>query len=405
MLIKCPLFKPNILICVYFFVSLLVSFVWALKPYSDYTKTKSEDTTDFIAFMVGASVARDGKIKEIYNPDLQIKYQDAITAPYKMGGLLSFRALPVTAYLYIPFLYLKPVDAFYTQAIINMILLFVSIWVIKKTFRINAEVFWLYTSTIFFFISFRTSVLGGQLSILMLLVMCLSIYFVKRSRYFLSGILLGLLLLKINLVAIVPFLFIVAYLQNKKSIKNLVLGFLLSSFVILGINVLLYGPNLLTVYPRYLILTEDLGYGTALIRNSNFTSIMSLLTENRLYLFSGAIIISIFVAFLFLRLFRKIKNLDLLYATVPALGLFLNLHTMNCDLILLTLSIFLIGNYYFNKTKNSGIGLIKCFGVILLFSIATWIGIYDLQSTGLIIMLLFFYITLRSSISLNKKQV
>jgi hypothetical protein len=390
--------KPKVIIFSYFFLSLLILFVWALKPYSDYTKTDVEKPTDFIMYMTGASIVKDGKVKEIYNRELQTRYQNTLLAPNGMDGPLAFRALPLTAYLYVPLLYLNPNVAFYTQAAINIVLLFLSIWLIKKSFQLNSDVFWLCTSTILAFIPFWSVVLGGHISVLMFLIVNLSIYLTKNSKYFLSGVLLGLLFLKANLLALVPFFFIAEYLQNKRSIKNLGLGFLLSSFIIVGINILIYGPNLLTVYPKYLLLSESLEYGTALFRNYNPTSIMSLVTNNRLYLFGGSIIISLVIACLFLSLFRKTKNNDLLYATVPALGLFLNLHTMGCDLILLVLSIFLIGNYYFTKAKIPLVGLIKCFGVIFLFFICTWIGIYDMQIPGLIVMLLFFYFTLRSSI-------
>jgi hypothetical protein len=162
---------------------------------------------------------------------------------------------------------------------------------------------------------------------------------------------------------------------------------------------LVYGPDLLTAYPRFLFLSESLGYGTSLLRNSNPVSIMSLLTDNKLSIFGGTVFICMIVAFLFLNLFRKTKNFDILYATVPALGVFLNFHTMNSDLVLLTLSIFLIGNYYFNRSKTLLTGLLKCLGVIFLFNLSTWIGIYDLQVVGLIVMLSFFYLTLRSSVN------
>ncbi len=389
---------PKFLVYSYFLISLLILFVGTLGPYSDYTKTDPDKLNDFIAFIVGASIVRDGKVKELYDRNLQVTYQDTIIAPNKINGLLSFRLLPVVAYIYIPLLYLKPVAAFYTQAGINMILLFLSIWVIKKTFRINWDVFWLCTSTILTFIPFRTVVLGGQLSALMLLVLCTSIYLAKHSRYFLAGVLLGLFLFKINLLVVVPFFFIVEYLQNKHSLKDLCLGFFLSTFIIIGINVLIYGPSLLVVYPHYLLLSESIGYGTALFRNSNPTSIMSLLTTNRFLLFGGSAVISLVLAVLFLSLFRKAKNFDILYATVPALGVFLNLHTMTTDLTLLVLSVYLIGNYYFAGAKKLMTGLLKCFGVIFIFFISTWIGIYDLQIVGLIVMLLFFYLTLRGSV-------
>lgn len=390
--------KPKVILYSYFFVSLLILFIGTLGPYSDYTKTDPEKLNDLIAFIVGASIVRDGKVKELYNRDLQVMYQDTIIAPNDINGLLSFRLLPLTAYLYVPLLYLEPIVAFYTQAGINMVLLFLSMWVIKKSFQLNSDVFWLCTSTVLSFIPFRATVLGGQLSTLMLLILCTSIYLAKCSRYFFAGALLGLLFLKVSLVALVPFFFITEYLQNKRSVKGLGLGFLLSSFTIIGINILIYGPNLLTVYPHYLILSESVRYGTALVRNFNPTSVMSLLTDNKLYLFGGSAAISLIIAGLFLFLFRKTKNFDLLYATVPALGLFLNLHTMTTDLTLLILSVYLMGNYYFTGAKNLLIGLLKCFGVIFIFFISTWVAIYDLQIVGLIVMLLFYYFTLRSSI-------
>jgi len=396
---------PKYLVYSYFFISLFILFVGTIDAFSDYRETDPDRLTDFIAFIVGASIVRDGKVSNLYSRDLQVKYQDSFTAPENLGGSLSFRALPLTAYLYIPFLYLDPIDAFYVQMWINMALLFLSVWVIKKTFQLNSEVFWLYTSTVLAFIPFRTAVLGGQVSVLMLFILCVSIYLTKRSKYFLAGALMGLLFLKINLVALVPFLFIVEYLQNKKSLKGLALGFLLSSFVIIGINVLIYGPSLLTVYPRFLLRSEALDYGTLLIRNSNPVAVVSLLTHNKLILFCGAAFMSMFIAFLFLLLFRKTKNSDLLYACIPALGVLLNFHTMTTDITLLILSLYLIGNYYFTRSKKLLIGLLKCFGVIAVLFISTWIGIYDLQIVGWVAMILFFYFTLRSSVSSAKKTV
>ena len=395
--------KLKVVIYTYFLISLLLLTFGTLEPYADCSKTSSENCTDFITFLAGASIARDGRIKEIYNQDLQTKYQYFFTAPNQMERLLSFRLLPFVAYLYIPLLYLEPAVAFYTQAAVNIILLFLSVWIIKKSYQLNLGAFWLCTSTILGFIPFRTAVLGGQISTLILLVLCISIYLTKHSKYFLAGALLGLLFLKVNMLAVVPFLFVVEYLRNRLSFKGLASGFLTSSFVIVGLNVLIYGPDLLTIYPHNLILGESLRYGIPLISNNNPISLMSLITNNRYILFSGTVIISLGIAFIFLLLFRKIKNFDLLYATVPALGLFLNFHTMASDLTLLVLSIYLIGNYYFNLSKKQMVGLLKCFGVIFIFSLCTWLEIYHIYIVGWLTLLLFFYITLRVSVGLIEK--
>ena len=288
MVFKLPSIQPRNIIYPYIFVSLLLIFVGTLGTYSDYTKTNVKKLNDFIAFMVGASIVRDGRVKEIYNRDLQIHYQDTIMAPNKLPGLLSFRLLPFAAYFYVPLLYLKPVTAFYTQTAINMVLLFLSIWVIKITFRIHPDVFWLCTTTILGFIPFRTVVLGGQLSALILLMFCISIYLAKHSKYFPAGVLLGSTFLKVNLLALVPFFFIVEYLKNKKSVRGLGAGFLLSSLIIVGINILIYGPGLITFYPRYLLTSETVSFGTSLIRNYNPTSLMELITDNRFILFGGS---------------------------------------------------------------------------------------------------------------------
>jgi len=396
---------PKILIYLYFFISLSGFFVLLISQNSDYRKIDVKKPTDFIAFMVGGTIARDGKIRELYNTDLQTKYMNTLLAPRQLYGLLSFRALPLTAYLYAPLAYLDPVKAFYITALINVILLFLSIWVIKKTFDINSDVFWLCTAIILEFIPFRSVVVGGQLSAFIFFILCVSIYLTKHSKYFGAGMLLGLLFLKVNLLALVPFFFITEYLRSKKSIGRLSFGFLLSSLIFVGINILIYGPDLISEYPKFLLHSETLEYGTLLIRNFNPLSIMSLLTTNRLYMFGGSAIISAIIAFFFLLLFRKTKNFDLLYASIPALGLFLNFHTMNCDLFLLTLSIFLIANYYYNRSKKPFVGIMKAFGVNLLFFASTWIAVYDKQIIGLIILLLFFYFTLRSSISSAKKIV
>ena len=174
---------PKIITCSFIFLFSLVSLIVILVPESDYTKTDINRTVDLNAFMTGASIVRDGKVKEIYNQELQKKYEYAFfTSNENLTGLLAFRALPITAYLYLPLLYLSPIPAFWIQASLSMICLFFSLWIINKSFRINTNVFWLCTTTILFFLPIFNVLRNGQLSIFLLLILCLSIYYSKKTK-------------------------------------------------------------------------------------------------------------------------------------------------------------------------------------------------------------------------------
>ena len=206
------------------------------------------------------------------------------------------------------------------------------------------------------------------------------------------------MLLKINLLVIVPYIFFLEYLRNKRSFKIILVGFFLSSFLIFGINLLIYGPKLLIAYPIFLLTSENIEMGTDPIQNYNPVGILSIITDNKIYMLVGSVVLYLISSALFLSLFKKTKDYDLLYAVALALGVLLNFHTMPTDLVFLTLELILFSNFYFTRAKNDFYGWLKAFGVVILFDLSIYLGVIKLQSATTIILLLFFYFTLRSSI-------
>lgn len=257
--------------------------------------------SDFISYYNAASIVKDGRGENLYNIQEQIKYEKRLVNLH--GAHLPYRYLPFVALILQPFASLPFTKSFVVFTLLNTGILMWYILAAEKTFhRFKHPVF--LSAIVFFYTPNLQSILGGQISLLLSLVVLFIYLSYKDKKYFLAGILASLMFIKIQYIILIPFLFFLA----KKKIPFLK-GLCISLGVILAASLWVTGFEGLAKYPAFLLTTERPEYSTwywhsfalySFIRSLPFFSILSLPT---------LLAINMAFYFGFLVLFvKKIKN-------------------------------------------------------------------------------------------------
>ncbi len=198
---------------------------------------------DFLAFFTGAQLSGTAPTN-LYNLHSQLLTQQTILPITKtMSIFITFVNPPFVALLFTPFIKIGLVNAYLVWLVINTLFL-VSICYLgcrqlkwSKLYIVIPVVLGIAT-----FIPILTSLLIGQLSILLSLVLLLAWIFLKKGWDFRSGLMLSLLLIKPQFL-ILPFL---AVLIQRR--KKLTYGLITGILVLLLVSYFLMGANGLLTY-------------------------------------------------------------------------------------------------------------------------------------------------------------
>lgn len=233
----------------YFFYA-IVAIVFIYSIYFVYrSEKKTAVGSDFASFYTASTILKERGGEDLYDAGLQFEVQQKIIKPETQTDmLLPFRNLPFVALIFLPFSYFDLLTA-YRIYVIFLILGILALWLFAaKTFK-NIK-YWTIFYLILFYLPISNNLLKAQISLFLLLIILFEYKMIKKDTYLGAGLLAGLLLIKIQFLTLIPFLFILT--KNKKAFLR---GFLLSSATLLIISFLIT-PQFISSYPKFLILSE-----------------------------------------------------------------------------------------------------------------------------------------------------
>lgn len=311
--------------------------------------------TDFLAYLIGADILYNKG--DLYDLKTQITYKNkwftniylqnqnnrvitTLMDTYKEyiynHYMLPYKNLPVTALLFIPFIKINYILAFNIFLTLQIISLILSGWLInEKLWSENP----LYFAT-FCILTSPMSLLTGQISIYLLLIIIFYHKFITTRQYFLAGVFSSLLMLKPTLLVIVPFLLLIP--SEKHNIIKGFLGFISSFIVLIMVNLLLYGKTTILVDYKELITTvENAQFGSFHQAMHSFYYFMQNFSTNiKAILISNFLLYSVMLI-VFIMVKKKMSyNSQLLY--VLTFAPFFAIHVLTHDLIFILLPLYFL---------------------------------------------------------------
>jgi hypothetical protein len=301
---------------------------------------KEAVSSDFVSYLTGAKIIRDGQGSKLYELQTQREIQEEITSERNMN-ILSFKNLPALGVLFIPFTFLSLSVSYKIFLLILIVIqLFLASYVVIIFKDVNYYSVWPYLSFVFY-PSFG-SIFSGQLSILILLLVFVVYYNLKKRHSLFAGLIAGLFVLKVQYMILTAF-FVVLSSRPKTFLK----GVIISILAITSVCILASGYTWIFSYPEYLITTEGLAYGSntntmvslyAFLDNWQFTQALGM--GKLLFVNSGLLL----VLFLFFVIRRGKLAFDVAVSAVVVAGLIFGIHVVNYDLTLVLAPVTLLGS-------------------------------------------------------------
>jgi hypothetical protein len=289
---------------------------------------------DYVSFRSGAQIVRSQEKSSIYKINLQRSYQKE---RLEIGEeVLPFRNPPFTTLIFIPLSNLSYDIGYKLFALFNIFLLMLLFFVFRKRFGLPSIA--LLILMVFYRPVFET-ILQGQITIVILLLITVSYLLLKKKLYFSSGFLLSFILMKPSYLLLVPFILLLV--PKRKLLYGLVIG----SFIFLAVNTFLVGFSALSFYPRFLLMTEESLFGSNL---EKFPSIYSFLLyfENTfdVGVYFAPVVLGasyLIVVFYFYRMVGR-TTFEVLYSVAIIFALVFSPHLLLHDLVLLLLPIIIL---------------------------------------------------------------
>lgn len=319
--------------------------------------------SDFVSFFTGAKIMQDGKGEMLYDIATQFSYQKEIIKPYTNSILNRYATLPFVALFYLPLTAFSYLSAHRLFSFINLGVLFLLLSTLLREFKQTKKYRPILALSVFLFVPTFTTLLSSQLSFIIAFLV-LFIYFALRDKKsLLAGILSGLLIIKVQYLIMLPFLY---FLSKNKS--RYLSGVFLSLVLITLVNVSLVGAQPLLGYPSFVLNTEVPSFGNRayqmfslhaaasyLFFDSNLNNYFGLLINTGGYLAALA---------LFLKRLKKIEFSSAYIAAVVLSATFAA-HVLSHDLMLLIVPIFILLN---RELEKKTIDKEKIFLAALLFA-------------------------------------
>ncbi|OGK24902.1 hypothetical protein A2954_00825 [Candidatus Roizmanbacteria bacterium RIFCSPLOWO2_01_FULL_37_12] len=332
--------------------------------------------SDFISYYTGASLLKNRQGNRLYHIEEQKSFQKKFPK-YSDLILLPFKAVPFVALFFLPLSYLRLENAYLIFAYLNISVLFLIYLIAKKVFiHITGER--LFLILIFLSPALFLALLNAQTSIFLTLVMLLIYISLKKRSWLMVGILSGFILIKVQLITLIPFLFLLS--KNK---KKFLLGLILSLTLLFLVSLHAVGLSELLRYPDFILKTENEAYGSIIGDSFSLSSLFSPLVKigliNMRQIFLGNVFFYMLALFLF-NIQLKRHNLSWLFILSSILAILFSMHTLAYDLSILTVSIFILLDQYFqlkNKMRKNTLEIAKLlFGLVFFLIIPIIFGVH-----------------------------
>ena len=213
--------------------------------------------SDFVSFYTAGKILQRGQAHSLYDLALQNEVQREVAPNVEIRqAALPFVRPAFEAWLFWPLAYLPYSAAFIMWNAASCGCLIVSVLVLRQAIPELTRFSLVFSLlAVFTFFPVFITLLQGQDSILLLLVYAVGFRLLVRNRWFASGVVLGLGIIKFTLV--LPFL--IVFLFRKKA--AVILGFAVTSFALLGVSAGTAGLAGIEQYPKFLLKVERLTRG------------------------------------------------------------------------------------------------------------------------------------------------
>jgi hypothetical protein len=264
---------------------------------------------------------------DLYDIQTQLHYQQEIIGDNVRDYLLPYRNLPIVAVAFVPFTYL---DIYYSWVFFTLANLGIVVTLIYTTTRkLPKHKALIITFGTFAFVPIVITLILGQLSIILLLIFALIYKQLEAQRSLYTGILAGLLFIKLPFILAIPFIFLLT--RDKKPFLT---GLLLSFIVLMFGSLLISGSIFIRDYLSFIATTEVPTYGSY---HTDMFSIGAALLSRGLS-FGTALGVSMIVYLVILTAFvllRKSLNLKIAFSFVLLAPLVSGIHVLFFDLSVL----------------------------------------------------------------------
>jgi hypothetical protein len=332
-LTKAAIYLLFLLISLVFFSQVVKNLYWS---FYDDKKGEITEGIDFNAYMTGALLLKESP-GDLYNIKAQKRVQTEYFGKEKVGTL-AFLNTPTVAFLYIPLTFISKGEAYRISLIIQLFLTLILVSFLIKHFGFRNYLIPLLP----LFLPLMIQPIMGQIAIVISIVILFVAIMTKSEKYFWAGVFSSFLILKIQHMILIPYLFII--IKNK---REYTIGLLVGLLSFLLVDCLIYRGFYVFDYLKFLVQTEDSMMGTDTIQLLNFSSIFWLLNLGK----KLRILISSFIYFIslfFVYRIAKIRSVGRMISLSIIFSLALNVHVNPVDLVFL-----LIPMFYFSGRKDT----------------------------------------------------
>ena len=204
--------------------------------------------SDFRIFMTGIAIVKSGHAHELYQFSVQQIMQQKLFPGTRVAGLLPFNHLAYELLLYWPLFHLPYQAGIAVWALINLLVIVLIASLLAPYTRTITD--WTGIPIAIYLLAFYPViyVLGeGQDSLIFLLLIVASLRCMDREQLFFAGVLLALGCFKLHLALLMAF-FVLLLPRKWKGVA----GFAVGSAAMVGLSVLIVGPNLFSDYTSML---------------------------------------------------------------------------------------------------------------------------------------------------------
>jgi len=330
-----------------FWICILASLLFILMFY---VSVKDQVGSDLVSFLTAAAIVKEGKGGQLYDLSIQFSYQQRIIKDYVITDfLLPFRNLPFFATFFLPLSYLAPLQSYKVYTVFLTGVIFWISRLSEKIFKSSAQKIFLPILS-FFYVPNLVSIFMGQSSILILLIFLVIYHFVKQKKYFLSGVISGLILIKFQYILVIPFLLFLV--DNKKRFLQ---GFLASVFLIIFLSTAVSGPGFLADYFPFLIKTETTSFGSrpgqmfSLLPLLGMLPLISKLPFLHLLMINAVLYLGTLL--IFMKRVKEVKFADA-FAAATFFTIIFSIHTPLHDLSIIFVPILILLNSVVGQRKE-----------------------------------------------------
>jgi hypothetical protein len=342
-------FAISIALCVTFFSLFLV-------------KEENILFSDYTSFATGSLIVRDGVGEKLYDLQTQKEYQKKLLTGYSDDRFLPYLYLPFYSLLFLPFTNISLFSAYRILALIIVGLIFYCYHLSTKLFKVFGRI--TVSPLMFFaFLPVTLSVVEIQIAPLVMVIFIFIYKFLKSEEETKAGAMTGLLLLKPQLLLILPFLFVLT-----KNRRDFFKGLLITVIPLLALSMIIAGADFVPSYLKILRATDSPLFMNRAENKHTFYALLvtyfpKVFSNKSLAYFTNFAGYSMFLTAIYWR--RKKLGFDLFFAISILTAVVFAIHIFTHDYLVVYLSIILLMTQIDKKVGAGYNKLIKSVQVIL----------------------------------------